>query len=88
MSNEGKNKKDKQDDLKNIPDLVPEEFNLENLLSGIDQQKVFELLNTITQTLNKRDRRVEVLSMLKEFLPEERCKIVDMFITALGGKVN
>lgn len=88
MSHKGKNKKEVPDELKNIPDLVPEEFNLENFLSGVDQQKVFELLNTITQTLNKRDKRVEVLYMLKEFLPEERCKIVDMFITALGGKVN
>lgn len=88
MSNERKDQNDKQDELKSIPNLVPEEFNLENFLSGIDQQKVFELLNTISQNLNKRDKRIEVLSMLKEFLPEERCKIVDMFITALGGKVN
>jgi hypothetical protein len=88
MSHERKDKKDMSDELKNIPDLVPEDFNLENFLSRVDQEKIFQLINTISQNLNKRDKRIEVLSMLKEFLPEERCKIVDMFITALGGKVN
>ncbi|WDU82337.1 hypothetical protein [Caloramator sp. Dgby_cultured_2] len=88
MSHERKDKKDMSDEFKNIPDLVPEDFNLENFLSRVDQEKIFQLINTISQNLNKRDKRIEVLSMLKEFLPEERCKIVDMFITALGGKVN
>ncbi|SEF84833.1 hypothetical protein SAMN05660865_01174 [Caloramator fervidus] len=71
-----------------IPNFIPEDIDINEVLKNIDIEKIQNMMAMFNSKLNKKDKRIEVLYALKEFLPEDKCRIVDIFITVLSGGIK